>query len=88
MAGTPIRARLRSVALLFALSILTGCGTGMACGNKFGAPPERDFWCSPVSDLGKYFQAPPKVVPPKQAPVTCIPTLGDGQCSSAAPATM
>ncbi len=61
-------------------AVLSGCGTALTCGNEFGAPPEREFWCSSPGDLGKFFRSTP---PPVEVPVEtvqCVDTLGDPDC--------
>ena len=34
---------------------ITGCGTQLTCSGEIGAPPEREFWCSPFSKIGNIF---------------------------------
>ncbi len=78
---TPRRAPLRAVALLWLAAALGGCGTGLACNNEFGAPPERALWCAPSSDLSKMlFDVQPPPPPPPQETVRCVKTLGEREC--------
>lgn len=65
--------------VLFLAAVLSGCGTALSCGNEFGAPPEREFWCSSPGDIGKFFrtQAPPEA--PAET-VQCVETLGIPDC--------
>lgn len=88
---TPSRcgcASLRVVALLWGGALLGGCGTGLACNNEFGPPPERALWCAPSKDLSKIlFEVPPPPAPPPAPTVRCEPTLGARDCVRARPGT-
>lgn len=78
---TPGRAPFRAVALLWLAAALGGCGTGLACNNEFGAPPERTLWCAPSSDLSKMlFEVQPPPPPPPPETVRCVKTLGEREC--------
>lgn len=80
------RASLRVVALLWAGAVLGGCGTGLACNNEFGPPPERALWCAPSKDLSKIlFEVPPPPPPPPAPTVRCEPTLGARDCVRVSP---
>ncbi|MDC0074689.1 hypothetical protein OAK17_07530 [Alphaproteobacteria bacterium] len=59
--------------------LLTGCGTRFACAPEFGRPPEREFWCAPLSSFGEFFTVQPKAIPQKEK-VKCIDTIGDKEC--------
>jgi len=75
------RAPLRAMAVLWFAAALGGCGTGLACNNEFGAPPERALWCAPSSDLSKIlFEVPPPPAPPPPETVRCVKTLGEREC--------
>lgn len=75
------RVSLRLVALLWAGAALGGCGTGLACNNEFGPPPERMLWCAPSKDLSKIlFEVQPPPPPPPPPTVRCEPTLGARDC--------
>ena len=70
----------RLLLIIFACTILANCGTKFACGPEFGAPPERAFWCAPLTALGEYFTVQPPPPPPPQPTVKCDKTLGEREC--------
>ena len=78
--------RLRRLALVPVLAgILAACGTAISCNNEFGAPPEREFWCAPTNELGKYFRVKkPRPVPAET--IQCVETLGEADCFPINPA--
>ena len=78
---TPARAPLHAIAVLWLGAALGGCGTGLACNNEFGAPPERALWCAPSSDLSKIlFEVQPPPPPPPPETVHCVKTLAERDC--------
>lgn len=60
-------------------AILSGCGTALTCGNEFGAPPERELWCSSPGEFVKFFGRGAPFEPPVET-VRCVDTLGDRDC--------
>jgi len=75
----------RRVVSVLVLSSLTACGSGLACNNEFGAPPERQLWCSDFENMAKtlFSVPPPRPVAPER--VTCVETLGDRECHAIPP---
>ena len=69
--------RLAFMAVL--VGILAGCGTALSCNNEFGAPPEREFWCAPIDELGKYFRVQDARITPEEE-VECVESLGQNEC--------
>ena len=73
----------RAVSALVLLS-LAACGSGLACNNEYGAPPERALWCGDLDNFAKtvFTVPPPKPVEPER--VKCVETLGDRMCQPVA----
>ena len=47
---------LNKIIFIFAILLMVaGCGTQFTCSDEVAAPPEREFWCSPISKVGKIF---------------------------------
>jgi hypothetical protein len=75
-----MKASLRRALSLVVLLSLAACGSGMACNNEFGAPPERALWCGDMDNFLKtvFTVPPPRPVEPER--VKCVETLGDRMC--------
>lgn len=75
----------RAALVLLLCAVLSGCGTALSCGNEFGAPPERELWCSSPGDIGRkiFMRAPPAPEAPVET-VQCVQTLGIPDCFAVA----
>ena len=76
------------IVILFSAFFLTSCGTQFTCSPEIGAPPERAFWCSPVSKIGSFFSLQKNyksnqtsTSKEKNNKNLCEKTIGDKECN-------
>ena len=77
------------IIIIFSAFFLTSCGTQFTCSPEIGAPPERAFWCSPVSKIGSFFSLQKNYKRNNQNSTSkennnktlCEKTIGDKECN-------
>ena len=61
---------------------LTSCGTKFSCSPEFAPPPERAFWCAPITAIGDFFSVQPPPAKPSPPTIKCDETIGDRECKA------
>ena len=84
-----VRSIINKQTLIFCIFFfISGCGTQLTCSGEVGAPPEREFWCSPFSKIGKIFFVQKNYKDNKNTNINesvntsiCEDTIGDKECN-------
>ncbi len=70
------------------VNLLASCGTQLSCKPEIGAPPEREFWCSPITKIGNFFTVSKQYTKVKtninnseKDAAHCEETIGEKECN-------